>query len=127
MGRFDQRVVSVQKIAPDGAMIVDGRPVHLLGLAMPSRLLPEAQEYLQSRIARQPVTLRLEPMRTRDRQGRLVAYVYIQDELLNLDLIQRGLAAADPSFRHPYSMVFSQAERQARKKKLGLWAMEPST
>ncbi|MGB7156520.1 MAG: thermonuclease family protein [Tepidisphaeraceae bacterium] len=81
-----------------------------------------AKRYAVARGENKPVTLKLEPTQTRDRYGRLLAYVYLSDaESLNLALIRDGQAYADRRFRHTMKAQFEQAEAAARKKELGLW------
>jgi micrococcal nuclease len=81
-----------------------------------------AKRYATSRADEKPVTIRLEPTRTRDKYGRLLAYVYLSDkESLNLALVRDGQAYADRRFRHTMGSQFEQAENAARKKGTGLW------
>ncbi len=57
-----------------------------------------------------------------DRYGRLLRYVYIDDELINLSLVQDGYAHASsypPDTR--YDKVFKLAEQTAKTNKVGLW------
>jgi endonuclease YncB( thermonuclease family) len=82
----------------------------------------EAKGYLAGRAERQLVTLRLEPTQTRDKYGRLLAYVYLgADENVNLALVQDGQAYAHRDFPHSLRTQFEQAESEARKKGRGLW------
>lgn len=74
------------------------------------------------RLAARSVTLQLEPTQTRDRYGRLLAYIYADDtDNINLDLIRQGHVYADRRFPHTQRRPFEQAEAQARERKLGLW------
>jgi micrococcal nuclease len=63
----------------------------------------------------------------RDRYGRLLAYVYVHDELFNVTLLEQGYARADP---HPpnirLSGRFAEAEARAREAGRGLWSACPS-
>jgi micrococcal nuclease len=59
----------------------------------------------------------------RDKYGRLLRYVYVDGEFVNLELVQEGFARSltiSPDVAH--SNVFMTAERSAREKNLGLWA-----
>lgn len=81
-----------------------------------------ATKYAVVRSDGKAVTLRLEPTETRDRYGRLLAYVYLSDsEMLNLSLVRDGQAYADRRFRHTMRPQFEQTENAARKKGTGLW------
>ena len=81
-----------------------------------------ATRYASARSSGKLVTLKLEPTQTRDRYGRLLAYVYLSDaESLNLALVRDGQAYADRRFKHTMRFQFEQAETAARKKGTGLW------
>lgn len=68
-------------------------------------------------------TLRLEFDKERkDRYGRLLAYVYCGDRMLNEELIRAGMAIAimvKPNSK--YYERFKAVEAQAKKKKQGFW------
>jgi micrococcal nuclease len=58
----------------------------------------------------------------RDREGRLLAYVYIEDKLLNAELLRAGLARAAvtaPNIRH--RELFLRLENEARTARRGFW------
>jgi micrococcal nuclease len=99
--------------------------VRLIGVDAPeanSYWADAATRYVDARADEKSVTIRLEPTRTRDRYGRLLAYVYLSDrESLNLALVRDGQAYADRRFRHTMASQFEQAENAARKKGTGLW------
>jgi micrococcal nuclease len=83
-----------------------------------------AAEYLRSQVVGQRVRLILEPHRpSRDKYGRLLAYVYLIDsgEMLNETLLDRGLAYADRRFEHVMKFLFEQREKRAAKTGVGLW------
>ncbi len=85
----------------------------------------EATEFVRQRVVGRRVRLTLDPKRSsRDRFGRLLAYVHLIDEdrMLNELLIERGLAYADSRFAHVHKRRFMQIERQAMNQKAGLWA-----
>ena len=57
-----------------------------------------------------------------DSYKRLLRYVYVDDEFINLKLVQGGFANAisyPPDIK--YNELFKQAEREARTNKVGLW------
>jgi micrococcal nuclease len=68
-------------------------------------------------------TVRLEKdVSERDKYGRLLRYVWVNDVFVNLELVKAGYAIAStypPDVR--YSAEFVAAEKQAREEKLGLW------
>jgi micrococcal nuclease len=69
-------------------------------------------------------TVRLElDVQHRDRYGRLLAYVYVGDVMVNAELVRRGYAQAmtvPPNVRH--ASLFLKREREAREAGRGLWA-----
>ena len=60
-----------------------------------------------------------------DRYGRLLRYVYAGETFVNAELVRQGLAYAFPLPPDTqYSSLFENLERDARKKKLGMWAQK---
>jgi len=67
--------------------------------------------------------LRLDGRDERDQFGRLLAYAYAGDALLNLSLVEGGFALALQE-DHPLASEFLQADQQAYAAGLGLWAAD---
>ena len=66
----------------------------------------------------------------RDRDGRLLAYVYVAERMVNAELVRRGSAEVMtvlPNVRH--RELFVTLEQEARDNRRGLWAdtSEPTT
>ncbi|MBN2131656.1 MAG: thermonuclease family protein [Sedimentisphaerales bacterium] len=60
---------------------------------------------------------------SRDRYGRLLAYIELPDGgFLNEELLSQGFAYADTRFRHSYYQKYQRLEAGARALKQGLWA-----
>lgn len=58
----------------------------------------------------------------KDRYGRLLRYVYLEDgTFVNLKIVEEGYANAYRKFNVSKQNEFIQAENQAREKKKGLW------
>jgi micrococcal nuclease len=86
----------------------------------------EAGRYTRGRLATRTVRLEFDVER-RDRFGRLLAYVFIGDELFNATLVRLGYATADPVPPDTArARDFAEAQRQARASSRGLWAACPS-
>lgn len=73
----------------------------------------------------QKVELEFDPRdRLRDQYGRLLAYVWVDGEMVNFLLVERGLAVVD-EFSIKKNLIyldeFLRAQRKAQKNKLGLW------
>lgn len=59
---------------------------------------------------------------TRDRHGRMLAYVYLPDgSMLNRRLLRQGLASVFRRYAFRYKTDFLDVERTAREEQLGLW------
>ena len=58
----------------------------------------------------------------RDKYGRLLRYIYVDDLLVNAELVRLGYAYSSsqpPNVK--YQQLFLQLEREAREKEKGLW------
>jgi len=105
---------------------IDGstREVRLIGIDAPEH----GQEYgVQARCEAMRLcyghSLRVEYDRQRkDKYGRLLAYVYSGDKLLNAEMVRAGLALAvryEPNVLH-YDQL-REAEKEARARRRGFW------
>jgi len=100
---------------------VDTPEVH--GVEKPAYFGPEASNFTHSLCDGNQVRLELVPGRTRDRYGRLLAYIHLPDgTMLNERLNAEGYAYADTRFSHRLRARFVRLEEQARQGKVGLWA-----
>ncbi len=84
---------------------------------------PEASACAKAALNGKDVMTLLVQGKTRDRYGRLLAYLMLpnDDRTFNERLVETGHAYADPRFGHPLKDRFLAVERQARRKKAGLW------
>jgi micrococcal nuclease len=81
-----------------------------------------ASDYTKTKLAGKFVDLEFEgPFR--GRYGRLLAYVFVDGQNFNLDLVRQGLSPYYTKYglSQKYDEQFRQAERYARKNKLGIW------
>jgi micrococcal nuclease len=82
---------------------------------------PEAAEANTRLVAGQTVQLEWDVER-RDRYGRLLAYVYVGDTMINAELVRQGyaqVATFPPNVK--YQELFLKLQREARGAKRGLW------
>jgi len=122
---------------PDAVARDAGHPgavtrIRLLGVDTPETIRPDAPvdhygpqaaEYVRGLLDGRTVTLHLDPLRTRDRYDRLLAYVALPDGTdLNRRIVATGHGYADPRFRNPRQREFRRAQREAMKARRGLWA-----
>src|SRR6267142_5820334 len=95
----------------------------------PEALPGEAIQANRQLVGRQQVRMELDTLE-RDRDGRLLAYVYVADRMVNAELVRRGSAevmTVQPNVRH--RDLFVTLEQEARDNRRGLWAdpSEPTT
>jgi len=83
-----------------------------------------AKEFAEQMLNSKEVNVVLAPEKSRDKYGRLLAYVFCErgGRMFNEMLIEEGFAYADPRFAHPYKKQFESTEKRARKNGVGLWA-----
>lgn len=115
----------------DTIEIAGGKRVRYIGMDTPETVDPkkpvqcfgpQASEENKKLVAGQ--TVRLERDTTdRDQFGRLLRYVFVGDNFINLDLVQQGFARVAtfaPDTR--YQSQFTAAQQSAQKADLGLWS-----
>jgi micrococcal nuclease len=82
---------------------------------------PEAAEVNHALVSGKRVRLELD-VQARDRYGRLLAYVWVDDLMVNAELVRRGYAqvmTVPPNVR--YQALFLRLQRDAREAGRGLW------
>ena len=84
---------------------------------------PEATAFTKEFVRRGPVSLELDKRR-QDRFGRSLAYVYVGDELLNVELVRAGLARVShyPGDSMAKLRLLREAEAEARHAERGIWS-----
>lgn len=84
---------------------------------------PEAAKWTETSALGKEVVLYLdEANRTRDKDGRLLAYVQLPEgDFLNEKLLSQGFAYADLRFDHSFYNKYQQLQASARSLKRGLW------
>ncbi len=88
---------------------------------------PEAAEFTLRATLHKPVKIELEPGKnTRDKYGRLLAWIYLSDgRLLNRELVAQGYAYADPRFPNHLMREFKHLQAEAMNAHRGLWVNGP--
>jgi micrococcal nuclease len=84
---------------------------------------PEAAKFTETSALGKEVVLYLdEANRTRDKYGRLLAYVQLPEgDFLNEKLLSQGFAYADLRFDHSFYNKYQQLQASGRTLKRGLW------
>lgn len=86
------------------------------------RIAAAARNYLRRTAGGRVVTLELDGP-TRDKYGRILAYVYLPDHsLLNRALLEMGYASVFRKYAFRRKTDFLRAEERARRQRRGLWS-----
>jgi len=81
----------------------------------------KSSRFTESLVLGKKVTLKYDRQK-KDKYRRTLAYVYLQDRtFVNLKIIKEGYANAYTKYPFKYSSEFVNAEKQARRKRVGLW------
>jgi len=116
--RVDKRVLTVRYIG------INTRDVRMPGDSM-SAGPTEAAEFNRALVLGQTVRLEMDAQE-KDAQGRMLAYVYVGDLMVNAELVANGYAAvaiAPPNVMH--GEMLQNLQRQARLLKVGRWRDSP--
>lgn len=109
--------ISNAKVHKDGTV-----SIRMRGIDAPEKRQAygmEAKESLKSLIGGQTVKLDIKSI---DKYGRVVAYVFVGSINVNLEQVKRGYAWAYTEFLdRPYASEFYSAEKEAKLQRLGLW------
>jgi len=123
------RVVDGDTIVVD----IEGKQekVRLIGVDTPETVHPskpveyfgkEASEFTKHMVEGKKVRLEYD-WQKRDKYGRLLAYVYLEDEtFLNAEIIKQGYGFAYTKYPFKYLEDFRQYEKEARENRKGLWS-----
>ena len=115
-------------------VIIDGKKerVRLIGIDTPEKDGPytkeesfgkEASAFTRKITEKQNVHLEYGRQR-RDRYGRLLAYVYLEDgTFLNAELVKQGYATVFRKYPFKYRDNFERYESKAKENKKGLWGL----
>jgi endonuclease YncB( thermonuclease family) len=119
-------LVQVKKVYDgDTILLEDGRKVRYLGINAPEFQEPfylKAKRFNESLVLGKEIRLELDK-ESIDTYGRVLAYVYVGDQLVNARLVAEGLAHAffiGPSRKHNDLLLRLQAETKQRK--VGIWS-----
>jgi micrococcal nuclease len=129
---------TVKRMVDGDTVVLDtGDKVRLLGVDTPETVHPkkpvecfgkEASEYTRKHLEGKRVRIVFDNPKNdiyKDRYGRWVAYIYLEDGVLfNAKLIREGYAHAYT--RYPFSRMkeFRRLEKEARKEEKGLWSAD---
>lgn len=127
------RTYRVERVVDGDTLVLEpGWRVRLLGVDTPETkhpdrpvepLGPEATEFTRRFVEGRDIRLEFDRER-RDAYHRILAYVYVNDRLLNEELVRAGYSEAEVAFPLKGSMKrrLLEAEEEARRHDRGLWA-----
>lgn len=88
---------------------------------------PEAIQFTKEQLENEEVTLELD-VQERDKYDRLLAYVWIGEQMHNKALIEKGLARVAVHLpNNKYVDEFTDIQTQVQEKALGIWSIENYT
>ncbi|WP_226666104.1 thermonuclease family protein [Metabacillus litoralis] len=86
---------------------------------------PEASHFMKELLTEKEINLELD-VGERDKYGRLLAYLYINEKMVNKMLLEKGLARVayvyEPNTK--YVDEFYEIQKKAQKQELGIWSIE---
>jgi len=118
--KFDGHTEKVRLVGIDSPELQDERQAYRdAGYA--------ARDYARSRLGGETVTLEAEPrQQDRDAYGRLLRYVILDDGTnVNEEFVRKGYARVYDKFQFTLKPRFKAAEAEAKREKLGVWALPP--
>lgn len=129
----------VRVVDGDTLIVAPNEKIRLIGVDAPETVHPKkavqcfgkdakafARSWLEGRTIRLSFDERYTRQRHKDKFGRTLAYVYLDDgRMLNAELIRQGYAHAYPRFPFRYLAEFRELERDARRLGAGLWSSCP--
>ena len=116
------RVIDGDTIVVTGDTIGNLTHIRLLGINTPEKKMPyadDAANFLKQFVNK---TIELERDKTDlDKYQRKLRYIFFEDRLINLEIVEKGLANAYMLDGLKYSDAFLNAEAQARNFGVGIW------
>jgi len=110
----------------DTVLLEDGRRVRYLGINAPEFREPfylKAKRFNESLVLGREIRLESDVERA-DAFNRLLAYVYVTNQMVNAELVRQGLAHAffvGPGRKH--NALFLRLQNEARQRRLGIWSV----
>lgn len=120
--------LTVTSVIDGDTVIINGERVRLIGIDAPeSGQLPwgpRATEHLKDILSGNQWKVKVETdVQKRDRYGRILAYLWIDGRLINLEMVRDGYAVVltiPPNVK--YAERFVKAQKYARENRKGFWA-----
>lgn len=122
-----EEALVTQVVDGDTIVIEGGNRIRLLGINAPEKgeeLYKQAKDFLESKILLKEVKLEKD-VDEKDKYGRYLRYVWLNDTLVNAEVVREGLAIAyffDPNTKYQY--LIAKSEQEAIENHIGIWALE---
>lgn len=125
---------TVQRVVDgDTLLLSDHTRVRLIGVNAPESVKPdspvepfgpEASDFTRHFVAEGKVRLEFDKERV-DQYGRTLAYVWVEDKLLNEELVRAGLARCEKQYHYSAQKKnrFIRAEKEAKDARRGIWSL----
>lgn len=122
----------------DTILLADSKErVRLIGVNTPETVKPnspvepwgpEASQFTKQFLAAGKVRLEFDGAH-RDKYGRLLAFVWVGDRMLNEELLRAGLARLELQYRYSAAMKarLQQAENEAKAARRGIWSKKTAS
>lgn len=121
----DAKLYSVKTVVDGDTIILsNGEKVRYIGINTPEKdqlFYQEATNYHKQLVSGKQVRLEYDSVKT-DQYGRILAYVFVGDQFVNLEMIKAGWALfySDPD-NHRYDEMLEKALLRAQKDQAGMW------
>ncbi len=119
-----EKTIVTKIIDGDTVVIQGGEHVRLLGIDTPEKGEPyysDAKNYLETRVFMKEVYIESDA-EDKDQYDRLLRYIWLDDSLVNLEIVQHGLAIARFYDNMKYKTEIQEAEALAINQKIGIWS-----
>ncbi len=110
----------------DTVLLEDGRKVRYLGINAPESREPfnlKAKRFNESLVLGREIRLEFDVERV-DAFDRVLAYVYVGNQMVNAELVRQGFAHAffvGPGRKH--NALFLRLQNEAKQRRLGIWSV----
>ena len=123
----------IRRVVDGDTIIVDPEAtIRLIGVNTPETVKPEhpiepwgpeAAQFTREFLAGGRARLTFDRERV-DRFGRFLAYVWVDTQMLNEELVRNGLARFEPQYRYSEAVKrrFRQAQKEAQRGHRGVWS-----
>lgn len=120
----------VTRVFEDGAVQLDGKKLHLMGVHIPWRwwwgpprdcFSVESGTFLEKEVLNKQVIYSFDPNYPKKRHGKRRVYLNIDGRDINAEIVSRGFAFADRSRKYIQKDHYNLLEDTTRTGMLGLW------